>query len=107
MPASSRAEISTSSTPNPCIQAASRRSASCRCGLVASDRCPTGRNPVECPVSASSLVYRSREYRLKNSAVSSVIPAEVISPAACQVVPAVSRCCSSSTTSVQPSWARW
>ena len=65
------------------------------------------RNPVECPVSCSSRAYRSREYRLKNRAVSSVIPAEVISPAACQVVPAVSWCCSSSTTSVQPRCARW
>ena len=91
-----------SSTPNPCIHAASRRSAACRCGEVASEMWPTGRNPVEWPVSSSRREYRSREYRLKNSAVSSVIPAEVIRPAACQVVPAVSRFCSSSTMSVQP-----
>ncbi len=53
--------ISVSSTPNPCIQAASRRSASCRSRVVASERCPTARKPMECPVSASSRAYRSRE----------------------------------------------
>ncbi len=61
MSASSLGEISTSSTPKPCIQAASRRSASCRRGVVASEMCPTGRNPVEWPVSCSSRVYKSRE----------------------------------------------
>ena len=40
-------------------------------------------------------------------AVSSVIPALVIRPAACQVVPAVSSCRSSSSTSVTPRCARW
>ena len=54
MAAISAAEISVSSTPKPCIQAASRRSASCRCGVVASEMCPTARKPVEWPVSASS-----------------------------------------------------
>jgi hypothetical protein len=61
MAATSDGEISVSSTPNPCIQAASRRSAACRAGVVASERCPTARKPVECPVSASSRAYRSRE----------------------------------------------
>ena len=47
--------------PEASIQAASRRSASCRRGVVAREMCPTGRNPVECPVSCSSRAYRSRE----------------------------------------------
>ena len=42
-----------------------------------------------------------------NRAVSSTIPAEVISPAACQVVPEVSWSRSSRTTSRQPRVVRW
>ena len=39
--------------------------------------------------------------------VSDVEPNVTMSPAACQVVPEVSRSRSSSTTSFQPMWARW
>ena len=39
--------------------------------------------------------------------VSDVDPKQVISPAACHVVPEVSRSRSSSSTSVHPAWARW
>ena len=63
--------------------------------------------PVANPVSASRRSYRSRLYSLIQSVVSSVKPAEVISPAACQVVPAVSWWRSRSRTSVHPALVRW
>ncbi len=58
--ATSCAETSSFVTPNPRTNAASRRSVSRRCGVVARCRCPIGRKPVERPVSASSVVHRSR-----------------------------------------------
>ena len=64
---------------------------------------PTCLNPVASPVSASSRPYRSRVYWRIWVEVSEVEPKVTISPAACQVVPEVSRSRSSSTTSVQPS----
>ena len=64
---------------------------------------PTGLKPVACPVSASSRAYRSRVYLRSSVEVSEVEPNVTISPAACQVVPEVSRSRSSSTTSFQPS----
>ena len=105
--ATSAGEISWSSTPKPRANAASRRSASSRAGVVASEMWPIGRKPVARPVSASSPSYRSREYRLIHREVSSAMPAEVIRPAACQVVPDVSRSRSSRRTSSQPSRVRW
>ena len=68
---------------------------------------PTGLNPVDSPVSASSRAYRSRVYLRISVEVSDVEPNVTISPAACHVVPEVSWSRSSSTTSVQPSPARW
>ena len=68
---------------------------------------PTGLKPVAWPVSSSSRAYRSREYSRIAVEVSDVDPKQVISPAACHVVPEVRRSRSSSTTSVQPAWARW
>ena len=59
--ATSSAEISLSSTPNPRANAASLRSASSLAGVVASEMWPMALNPVESPVSASRRSYRSRE----------------------------------------------
>ena len=67
---------------------------------------PTGLNPVDCPVSASSLEYSSRVYWRIDMEVSLMEPKQVISPAACQVVPDVSRSLSRSTTSDHPRWPR-
>ena len=68
---------------------------------------PTCFSPVASPVSASSRAYRSRVYLRISVDVSEVEPKVTISPAACQVVPEVSRSRSSSTTSVTPRCARW
>ena len=68
---------------------------------------PTGLNPVESPVSSSRRAYRSRVYTRMAVDVSDVEPNVTINPAECQVVPDVSWSRSSSSTSVQPAWARW
>ena len=60
---------------------------------------PTGLKPVASPVSASSREYRSRVYVRISVEVSDVEPKVTISPAACQVVPLVSRSRSRSSTS--------
>ncbi len=49
-----------------------------------------GRKPVAWPVSASSETHRSRVERAIQMRLSVAQPADVIRPAACQVVPAVS-----------------
>jgi hypothetical protein len=66
---------------------------------------PTARQPVAWPVSASSVEYSSMPYLLicVIARLGRICPT---SPAACQVVPQVSRPCSSSTTSRQPFFAR-
>ena len=69
-------------------------------------RVPFCLNPVAWPVSASRLEYRSTLTRA--SSVMAWVPRScMISPAACQVVPHVSRPRSGSTTSVRPSLVRW
>jgi hypothetical protein len=59
------------------------------------------------PVSASSLEYKARVYLRHSVEVSEVEPKQTMSPAACQVVPEVSWCFSSSTTSLFQWSARW
>ena len=68
---------------------------------------PTGLKPVESPVSSSSRSYSARVYLRISVVVSEVEPNVTMSPAACQVVPEVSRSRSSSTMSFHPSFARW
>ncbi len=76
-----------------------------RSGVFATFRLPHCFQPVARPVSASSDEYSSMPYWLIRVAlrVARVWPTR---PAACQVVPHVSLPCSSSTTSVTPSFAR-
>ena len=82
-----------------------RFSSSRRSAESASDSEPFWRKPVARPVSASSSAIRAAEYLA--SLVSVLEPRSwPMRPAACQVVPEVSRFLSSSTTSRQPSFAR-
>ena len=74
---------------------------------MASSISPHCFRPVASPVSASSRAYRSRVYIRSSVEVSEVEPKVAMSPAACQVVPEVSRSRSSSTTSPTPACARW
>jgi hypothetical protein len=75
-------------------------------GAVGQVQRPGPLDPVAKPVSSSS-VWKTRRLRRTISRVPYVGLAWVIRPAACQVVPEVSRLRSSSTTSVQPRLARW
>ena len=77
-----------------------------RCGVRATLTLPHCFQPVARPVSASSVAYSSMPYLLICVMLrfGRIWP---ISPAACQVVPLVSLPCSSSSTSVLPSLARW
>src|SRR4029077_5911840 len=68
---------------------------------------PICASPVDWPVSASRRAYRAREYLRISVEVSEVEPKVTMRPAACQVVPEVSRSRSSSTMSCQPMSARW
>ena len=74
---------------------------------MASSMSPTCFIPVASPVSASSREYRSLVYIRSSVEVCEVDPKVAISPAACQVVPEVSRSRSSSTTSGTPATPRW
>lgn len=77
-------------------------------GVVASETNPTGMKPVDMPVSSSSTCeYSSLEYLRISVEVSESDPNVTMRPAACHVVPDVIWSRSSSTTSVQPSFARW
>ncbi len=98
--------ISCTSTPKPRASAAWRCSTFQRSGVRATLTLPHCFQPVARPVSASSVAYSSMPYLLMRVIVrlGRIWP---ISPAACQVVPLVSRPCSSSSTSLMPSLARW
>jgi hypothetical protein len=67
---------------------------------------PVSTNPVEKPVSSSS-VRKVSMLRWTIARVPHVRRAWVTRPAACHVVPEVSVFCSRSTTSLQPRLARW
>src|ERR1700704_47263 len=84
-----------------------RRYSSSRSLSDATSMKPIGANPVAWPVSASRRLKRAREYLRISVEVSEVEPKVTIRPAACQVVPEVSRSRSSRTTSFQPIRARW
>ena len=103
----SRGLISCTSTPQCRLNAETRRYSSRRPASAATSISPIGRKPVAWPVSASSREYRSLVYIRSSVEVCEVEPNVTIRPAACHVVPEVSRSRSSSTVSVQPSWARW
>ena len=86
--------------------AAVRRSATIRSSVRATIRPPHCRYPVASPVSASSPAYSSEEYCTRRVPLS-LARSRPTRPAACHVVPHDSVPCSRSTTSVQPSCARW
>ena len=92
--------------PKASAAAAVRRSWVSRSGVRATMSPPQRRYPADSPVSASSRAYRSVEYCTSRVPLS-VARSSPTSPAACQVVPQDSWPCSSSSTSVQPSSARW
>ncbi len=92
--------------PNAAAAAAVRRSWVSRSGVRATMSPPQRRNPADSPVSASSPEYSSVEYCTSRVPLSEA-RSWPTSPAACQVVPQDSCPCSSSSTSVQPSSARW
>ncbi len=104
----SAGEISSTSRPRWRWNAATRRYSSSRSASAAASISPTGLKPVAWPVSASNRAYSSREYSRIDVDVSENDPKHVISPAACHVVPLVSRSRSRRTTSLpHPRWARW
>ncbi len=76
-----------------------------RSGVRATFTLPHCFHPVARPVSASSEAYRPMPYWLMRviERLGRIWPT---SPAACHVVPQVSEPCSSSTTSLRPSFAR-
>lgn len=77
-----------------------------RSSLHARRRPPFIFQPVACPVSASRVLYSSTE--LPSSWVMlALVRSWPTKPAAWKVLPEVSLCFSSSTVSVQPSFARW
>src|ERR1700716_241986 len=84
-----------------------RRYSSSRSLSDATSMKPIGANPVAWPVSASRRLKRAREYLRISVEVSEVEPKVTMRPAACQVVPEVSRSRSSRTMSFQPIRARW
>ena len=98
--------ISCTSTPKLRASAACLRSTCMRSGVRATLTLPHCFQPVARPVSASSVAYSSMPYLLMRVMLrlGRIWPT---SPAACQVVPQVSRPCSSSSTSLRPSLARW
>jgi hypothetical protein len=102
----SRGVISCTSTPKLRASAACFFSTCQRAAVRATLTLPQAFQPVARPVSASSVLYSSMPYLLMRVMLrfGRIWPT---SPAACQVVPQVSWPCSSSSTSVMPSLARW
>ena len=85
---------------------AARSSSAWRSGVVATRRPPTPRQPGSRPVSSPSRAYSSVEYMIIRVWLI-VERSWPTNPAECQVVPSLSSCCSSSTTSSQPARPRW
>ena len=94
------------STPNSRCMSAPVSSSCIRPGVRATVSDPTRRKPVSTPVSLGSAAYVCA--LMRESSVSACVPRTwETSPAACQVVPAVSRTRSRTSTSVTPSFVRW
>ncbi len=102
----SLAEMTSASTPKDRAEATLRRSRVMRSGVRATATEPVRFQPVAKPVSCSSEAYNSVEYRISR-VMFSLLRNCPTRPAACQAVPHESFPCSSSTTSVCPSRARW
>ena len=104
--AASATEMTCVSTPWAWAMSAVRSSWVIRSREAATHSAPLWFQPVPRPVFASRLAYSSllsSISRVSDGCVRSC----PMTPAACQVVPQESWPCSSRTTSVQPSWARW
>ena len=77
-----------------------------RSGLVPSVRPVVRTHPTSCPVSSANWGYSWAEYLLIWVMLLLARNCPIM-PAACQVVPPLSRPCSNSTTSFQPALAKW
>ena len=94
------------STPCAVAESTVRRSWTMRSREAATHSAPLWFHPVPWPVSSSRLAY-SRLLSSMSRVSDGWVRNCPTMPAACHVVPQDSWPCSSRTTSVQPSWARW